>query len=119
MRLVNADDADDVDDELASAIAWAMDNIPQTYLAAGNSSVLSSSALRRLHEKDQRLYRMGWDELQHSGDGYVVAPGYDFRYASAFHALACSFKADLMVWQPAVEPALLGHSCVAGASQST
>ena len=79
MRLVNADDADDVDDELASAIAWAMDNIPQTSLAAGNSSVLSSSALRRLHEKDQRLYRMGWDELQHSGDGYVVAPGYDFR----------------------------------------
>ena len=24
-----------------------------------------------------------------------------------------------MVWQPAVEPALLGHSCVAGASPST
>ena len=24
-----------------------------------------------------------------------------------------------MVWQPAVEPALLGHSCVAGASSST
>ncbi len=39
--------------------------------------------------------------------------------ASALHALACSFKADLMVWQPAVEPALLGHSCVAGASPST
>ena len=34
--------------------------------------------------------------------------------ASASHALACSFKADLMVWQPAAEPALLGHSCVAG-----
>jgi len=55
MRLVNADDADDVDDELASAIAWVMENIPQTSLAAGNSSALSSSALRRLHEKDQRL----------------------------------------------------------------
>ena len=39
--------------------------------------------------------------------------------ASALHDLACSFKADLMVWQPAVEPALLGHSCVAGASPST
>ena len=39
--------------------------------------------------------------------------------ASASHALACSFNADLMVWQPAVEPALLGHSCVAGASPST
>ena len=39
--------------------------------------------------------------------------------ASALHALACSFKADLMVWQLALEPALLGHSCVAGASPST
>ena len=38
--------------------------------------------------------------------------------ASASHALACSFKADLMVWQPAVEPAMLGHSCVAGAASS-
>ena len=52
---------------------------------------------------------MGGDELQHSGDGDV----------SAFHALACSVKADLIVWQPAVEPALLGHACVAGASPST
>ena len=26
---------------------------------------------------------------------------------------------DLMVWQPAVDPALLGHSCVDGASPST
>ena len=32
MRLVNADG---VDDELASAIAWVMENIPQTSLAAG------------------------------------------------------------------------------------
>ena len=68
MNLVNADGADD---ELASAIAWVMSNIPQTSVAAecaqrtpqdikalidkGNSSVLSSSALRRLHEKYQRL----------------------------------------------------------------
>ena len=39
--------------------------------------------------------------------------------ASALHALACSFKADLMVWQSTVEPALLGHSCAADASPST
>ena len=45
-RLVNDNGADD---ELASAIAWVMENIPQTSLAAGNSSVLSSSALTGLH----------------------------------------------------------------------
>ena len=39
--------------------------------------------------------------------------------ASALHALACSFKADLMVWQSTAEPALLGHSCAADVSPST
>ena len=49
MRLVNADDADDIVDELASAIAWVMENIPRASLAAGNSSVLSAGSLSALN----------------------------------------------------------------------
>ena len=39
--------------------------------------------------------------------------------AGALHALACSFNSDLIVWQVGIDPALMGHSCVAVASPSS
>ena len=36
--------------------------------------------------------------------------------AAFLHALACSFRVDLMLWQERIDSALLGHSCTADAS---